>query len=352
MKKIVLILLSILCSISLLTVSAANDSAVITMNGSTNTICDGLAFVEVNANTQTGVKNIKGQINYDKSVLAVFDVKVSDNLDGWDFKVDFSKAGTISFEGTAKANDPIDSDRLLFEITFIVHGSLETTTVVSSSSVTSEVTEIEKTEKTVITNQAEIDAAKIAQNNGEDVTIPEPIYETVEEEVEKKRTITFENASHSIKVVKQLSKNCYLKNIEVEDGTVSPVFNKLTNAYKVIINDKTELKINYTKEDERSTVVIQDEVNNQIVITVTAEDGSNNSYVLTIIRQANYDSTNVDPNITDPNLPVDPGSDGTSNGGPLAGIENSQMIIVIVLIAISLVGIGVGGTLIYKGSRQ
>lgn len=147
MKKIVLILLSILCSISLLTVSAANDSAVITMNGSTNTICDGLAFVEVNANTQTGVKNIKGQINYDKSVLAVFDVKVSDNLDGWDFKVDFSKAGTISFEGTAKANDPIDSDRLLFEITFIVHGSLETTTVVSSSSVTSEVTEIEKTEK-------------------------------------------------------------------------------------------------------------------------------------------------------------------------------------------------------------
>lgn len=211
---------------------------------------------------------------------------------------------------------------------------------------------MKKQKKTVITNQAEIDAAKIAQNNGEDVTIPEPIYETVEEEVEKKRTITFENASHSIKVVKQLSKNCYLKNIEVEDGTVSPVFNKLTNAYKVIINDKTELKINYTKEDERSTVVIQDEVNNQIVITVTAEDGSNNSYVLTIIRQANYDSTNVDPNITDPNLPVDPGSDGTSNGGPLAGIENSQMIIVIVLIAISLVGIGVGGTLIYKGSRQ
>ena len=75
MKKIVLILLSILCSISLLTVSAANDSAVITMNGSTNTICDGLAFVEVNANTQTGVKNIKGQINYDKSVLAFLMLK-------------------------------------------------------------------------------------------------------------------------------------------------------------------------------------------------------------------------------------------------------------------------------------
>ncbi len=347
MKKIVLILLSILCSISLLTVSAANDSAVVTINGSTSTVCDGLAFVEVSANTQAGVKNIKGQINYDKSVLAVFDVKVSDNLNGWDFKVDFSKAGKISFTGTAKANDPIDTDRLLFEVTFIVHSSLETTTVVSSSSVTSEITEIEIIQKEVITNQAEIDAAIAA---GEEP--PAPIYETVEEEVEKKKTITFENGSHSIKVNKPLSKNCYLKNIEVEDGTISPVFNKLTNAYKVTMNDKTELKINFTKEDEKSTVVIQDEVNNQVVITVTAEDGTNNSYVLTIIRQANYDSSNVDPNIDDPNIPIDPGVDGNPENNPFAAIDNGKMILIIALIAVSLVGIGVGGTLIYKGSRE
>ena len=70
-------------------------------------------------------------------MLAIFDVKVSDNLDAWDFN-DFSKAGMITFSGTAKANDPINSDRLLFEIMFIVHSSFETTTVVSSSSVKSE----------------------------------------------------------------------------------------------------------------------------------------------------------------------------------------------------------------------
>ncbi len=352
MKKIILILLSILCSLSLLTISAANDSAVMTIKGSNTTITDGLAFVEVNANSQTDVKNIKGQINYDKTVLAVFDVKVSDNLDGWDFKVDYSKAGVISFSGTAKANDPINSERLLFEITFIVHGSLETTTKVSTSSVTAEVVEKEKVQKEVVTNQEEIDAAKIAVQNGEDVMIPEAIIEIVEEEVEKKRTINFENATHSIKVVKPLSKNCYLKNIEVENGTVSPVFNKLTNAYKVTIDDKAELKINYTKEDERSTVVIQDEINNQVVITVTAQDGSNNSYVLTIIRQANYDSTQVDPNVEDPNLPINPNIDGSPNGNPSASIDNTKTIIIIALVAISLIGIAVGGTFIYKGSRE
>ena len=347
MKKIILILLSILFSISLLTVSAANDSAIIIINGSNTTICDGLAFVEVNANSQTGVKNIKGQVKYDKSVLAVFDVKVSDNLNGWDFKVDTSKAGVISFNGTATTNDPIDSDRLLFVVTFIVHGSLETTTTVSSSNVTSEIIEIGTVTTTVVTNQEEIDAAREA---GEPE--PEPITEQVEEEVENKRTITFENGSHSIKVVKSVSKNCYLKNIEVEKGTLSPVFNKLTNAYKVTINDKEELKINYTKEDEKSKVVIQDEVNNQVVITVTAEDGNNNSYVMTIIRQPNYNHSDPNANVDDPNLPINPGTIDGENGNNLASITNTRAFIIIALVAVSLIGIGVGGSLIYKGSRE
>ena len=347
MKKIILILLSILFSISLLTVSAANDSAVITINGSTSTICDGLAFVEVNANSQDGVKNIKGQINYDKSVLAVFGIEVSDNLHNWDFSVDTSKAGVISFNGTAKAHDPIDSDRLLFKVTFIVHGSLEKTTVVSSSNVTAEITEIEIITTTVVTNQEEID---YAEENG--LPVPDPITEKVEEQVEKKRNITFENGSHSIKVVKPVSKNCYLKNIEVENGTLSPVFNKLTNAYKVTINDKEELKINYTKEDEKSVVVIQDEVNNQIIITVTAEDGSNNSYVLTIIRQPNYNHSDPDANVEDPTLPINPGTIDGENDNHLASINNTRTLIIIALVIVSFIGIGVGGSLIYKGSRE
>ncbi|MGI6608389.1 MAG: hypothetical protein ACOX1F_05350 [Erysipelotrichaceae bacterium] len=349
MKKIVLILLSILFSISLLTVSAANDSAVMIINGSTSTICDGLAFVEVNANSQEGVKNIKGQINYDKSVLAVFDVIVSDNLNGWDFKVNTSKAGTISFTGTAKTNDPITSDRLLFTVTFIVHGSLETTTVVSSKAVTSEIIEVETVNTGVIINQDEIDAATVAHESDESVIIPDPIFET--KDIENKRIITFENASHSIRVVKAISKNCYLKNIEIENGTLSPVFNKLTNAYKVTIDEKSELKINYTQEDEKSTVVIQDEINNQVIITVTSENGNNNSYVLTIIRQANYNNTNVDPNIDDPYIPSDPNVDDNNNN-PFASIDNRRMIIIIALAAVSLVGITIGGTLIYKGSRE
>ena len=62
MKKIVLIFIINIMLYQLLTVSAANDYAVITINGSTSTVCDGLAIVEVNANTQIGVKNIKGLI--------------------------------------------------------------------------------------------------------------------------------------------------------------------------------------------------------------------------------------------------------------------------------------------------
>ncbi|HPW53142.1 MAG TPA: cadherin-like beta sandwich domain-containing protein [Erysipelotrichaceae bacterium] len=347
MKKIVLILLSILCSLSLLTVSAANDYSAMTIKGSTSSICNGLAFVEVNANSQSGVKNITGQIKYDKSVLAVFDVEISDNLDGWEFNIDTTSAGIISFTGVAKAHDPIEAERLLFKVTFIVHGSFETNTVVSTSSVTSEIVEI--TTEQYITNQAEIDAARQAWENGEEVEIPEPIYGT--REVENKRTITFENASHSIRVVKQLSKNSYLKNIEVENGTLSPVFNKLNNAYKVTIDENTELKIDCFKEDERATIVIQDEVNNQVIITVTAEDGSNNTYVLTIIRQANYNS-NVDPNIQNPDNPVQPGNNGTSSRKPNAGLDTLSTVIIVALMIVSLVGIGFGGSLIYKGSRE
>ena len=269
---------------------------------------------------------------------------MSDNLDAWDFNVDFSKAGMITFSGTAKANDPINSDRLLFEIMFIVHSSFETTTVVSSSSVKSEIIETETVlDEDNILNQAEIDAALEAEE-----TPPEPEYGT--KEVENKREITFENASHSIKVVKPLSKNCYLRHIEVEEGTLSPDFNKLTNAYKVIIDESTELKINFIKEDEKSTVVMQDEVNNQIVITVTAEDGSNNSDVLTIIRQADYNS-NIDPNIENPDIPIDPGVNDSAKNNPLATIDSGKMFLVITLIVVSLVGIGVGGSMIYKGSR-
>ena len=130
---------------------------------------------------------------------------------------------------------------------------------------------------------------------------------------------------------------------------MSPDFNKLTNAYKVIIDESTELKINFIKEDEKSTVVMQDEVNNQIVITVTAEDGSNNSYVLTIIRQADYNS-NIDPNIENPDIPIDPGVNDSAKNNPLATIDSGKMFLVITLIVVSLVGIGVGGSMIYRKS--
>ena len=332
------------------TVLADNKSATINITGSDTTNCSELAIIEVHSVSQCEVNNIKGSITYDKTVLAVFSVEVSDNLSDWNFKVDTSTAGTISFTGSSNS-DTLLQDRTLFKVIFIVHARSETTTVIKSTSVSSSITTTEEIEEEVVVNQKEIDEAKA--NGLPEELWPEPIIEKVKKNVEKKETINYQDGSHSIKVSKKVSDDCYLKELNVNDGTISPTFNKLTNAYKVTIDKKSDININYLTEDPKATVVIQDEVNNQIIITVTAENGNNNTYVLTIIRQENYDSssvTNDDTNnndVSNPDIDIDNDNFEISNQ-----LSLSNVIVLSSLTALSIIGLSIGAIFVYKGSHQ
>lgn len=331
-------------------INAANNNATISFSGTTETNCGELAIIEVHSITQSAVNNISGSITYDKSVLAVFKVEISDNLSSWNFKVDSSKPGIISFSGSS-SNDTLLQDRMLFKVIFIVHGQLATSTSISTGSVSSTIKTTEEVTEQIVTNQEEIDKAK--EEGIPEEEWPEPIIEEVKKTVDKEETINYDNSSHNINISKKVSSDCYLKDISVDNATISPVFNKLTNAYKVTIDKKSEIKINYVAEDPKATVVIQDEVNNQIVITVTAENGSNNTYVLTIIRQANYDSSAVDnPDNPDdnPDNPIIQPDVPQQNVD--SKIDTSTLIILIGLGLVSVIGISIGSILIYKGSRQ
>lgn len=329
-------------------INAANNNATISFSGTTSTYNGELAIVEVHSITQSAVNNISGTINYDKTVLAIFKIEVSDDLGEWNFKVDSSKAGTISFTGTS-SSDTLLQDRMLFKITFIVHGSLATSTSLTTGSVTSTIKTQEEITEKVVTNQDEIDKAK--EDGLPEEEWPEATIEEVKKTVDKEETIEYASSSHTISISKRISSDCYLKDLSVDNANISPVFNKLTNAYKVTIDKNADIKINYTAEDSKATVVIQEEVNNQIVVTVTAENGTNNTYVLTIIRQANYDSTDPKNNTQQD---VDPSIDTSDNNTDkvVTHMETSTLVILIGLSLVSVIGISIGSILIYKGSRQ
>jgi hypothetical protein len=88
-----------------------------------------------------------------------------------------------------------------------------------------------------------------------------------------------------------LSNNNYLSSLTMEGTNI--LFNKETLNYVIgVKNNVTDAKINYSPEDEKSTVTIEGNTIlivgiNKIIIKVTAEDSSQREYVLLINREEN-----------------------------------------------------------------
>jgi len=105
-------------------------------------------------------------------------------------------------------------------------------------------------------------------------------------------TLSVSNGSTSVKVITQAeleasySKNNYLSSLSVDGVTLSPEFNKDTLEYSVELEpETTSIKVNATKEDSKASVsgagdIAVSEGDNQIKITVTAENGSERVYVI------------------------------------------------------------------------
>lgn len=106
--------------------------------------------------------------------------------------------------------------------------------------------------------------------------------------------------TYKIDIFRELSSNANLKSLSSTNGLISPAFNKNIKDYTLTVPYEVEnADLNAEAEDNTATVTITGNTNlsmgdNNVSITVTAEDGSINTYNLIITRQPssnNYLST-------------------------------------------------------------
>lgn len=108
-----------------------------------------------------------------------------------------------------------------------------------------------------------------------------------------KLTVTAENGNikvYTVTITREKSTNNYLKQLVVNEGTLTPVFDKDVTSYTINIPfDYNKLTINALPEDESSAVEIDGNNNfivgtNNVVITVIPESGEPRNYNITVIR--------------------------------------------------------------------
>ena len=97
--------------------------------------------------------------------------------------------------------------------------------------------------------------------------------------------------TYTVNITRKLSSNANLKGLSSTDGAISPAFNKNTKDYTLTVPFEVEnATINAIVDDSNANVSISGNTNlkvgtNNVVITVTAEDGTTNSYNLVVTRQ-------------------------------------------------------------------
>ena len=331
MKKTLSFLLLSIMMLVMFAPSFADDYES-TLTGTTETHNKEMVMIDVHING-SGINNIKGDVNFSSNDLAIFSIEKNEELSDWDLEFNTSSPTKISFSGSSASD--INGDTVLFTVKFVVFNERTTFTNVTTTNVQSVMRVVER----IITNQDQIDEAQRNKDNAmteemaESIVIPDPIYrEQVNEYMQN-----FTDANIDINVTAKLSENCYLKSVEVRNGTLTPAFNKLTNSYKIEVTKKNEpVDITALAELDSSTVEIGKELNGQIVVTVIAEDESVNSYVFKIERSGN-------------NNPAGPGSDTHDNPNKL----NGMTIAILAGLGVIAAGfIGIGGYYVYQGSRD
>ncbi len=123
-------------------------------------------------------------------------------------------------------------------------------------------------------------------------------------------------ATYSVTVARPLSANANLENLSVTGSTLSPAFKPGTTSYNVgeVEYNVSKLDIVYKTEDENATVKITGNSltvgNNTVTLTVTAENGIQKKYKISVTRKqdpnyvansnANLKSLKVDKGILSP----------------------------------------------------
>ncbi len=109
---------------------------------------------------------------------------------------------------------------------------------------------------------------------------------------DKKEENKKENIENANSESKSTSEATNLKNIMLADGILSPEFNKDITSYQVTLpNEITKLALSALPQIDSSKVTIKGNDNlsigqNKVTITVTAKDGTEKNYTITVIRQS------------------------------------------------------------------
>ena len=335
MKKIIALRLLPITVLMIFSPVLANDF-IVGLSGTANTYNNELAIIDFSFNGEN-VDNIRGNINYPTDQVSLFSVEKNSSQSDWNIAFDTSQNGRIYFN--AQANGPVSSVSSLFSMTFVVH-STDSSVNITTSDIISNVT----VNDSVIINQRDIDVAreqeKACEANGgciNEVIIPQPQYET--RLVNKDQN--YGNDSQTIAVSERKLTSAYLKSADFKDATVTPAFNKLTTSYKVEVDSKVKkLDYSFTAENPASTVDVSDEINNQIIVTVTSENDEVNSYVFTVVRTSNFTPGSKED------------SHNKTNTDNLFDFATSTKLLLAALALVSIGFIIVGGYYIYIGARE
>jgi hypothetical protein len=335
MKKLIIgVITAVILRFTIMPVSSGSFYA--TLSGTAAASNDSLAMVDFSIRGDT-VNNVRGYINYPASQLSVFSVEKNPELSDLAINFDTDKSGSVYF--AARSSSPIARETVLFTITFVVHSD-DVTVDVTTSDIYANITVTES----VVVNQQQIDEAnereKACQAMGgciDEIVIPDPIY--AEQPVSKEQSFT--NDSLTITVSRKNLKSLYLKTADFPNAKCTPVFNKLVSAYKVEIDSRiTSLDPLFIAENPDCVMEVSDEINNQIIVTLTGENGEVNSYVFTIIRTSNFDPTN------------NHSGDITPTSNTAIQYNTSAYLLMAALGLVSLGFMIIGGYYIWLGARE
>ena len=306
----------------------------VSLSGSFSVTSDSLTMVDFSIRGDA-VNNVRGYINYPADRLSVFSIEKNDSLSEVNVTFDTKTSGSIYFAAQSSSN--ITADTSLFTVTFVVHEKTGDISITTSDVYA----DVLITEKTVI-NQKQIDEAKekekACQAMGgciDEIVIPDPIYED--------RTVntdqSFVNDTLAMQVHQKPLHSLYLKKADFPDAKCTPVFNKLTSAYKVEVDSRTRLSYDFVPENPDVEMEVSDEINNQIIVTLTGKNGDVNSYVFTIIRTINFD-------------PASHNRGNITHDTNVLALNTSTYLLMAALGLVSLGFIIIGSYYIYIGARE
>ncbi len=138
------------------------------------------------------------------------------------------------------------------------------------------------------------------------------------------------------------SSNNLLLNLVSNEGNLSPNFNKNTTKYTMTVpNSTTRVNLQYATEDDAATARISGASNlkvgnNEVKVTVTAEDGSTKVYKITVTREAEKVEDDDTSSAITPTEDEDSSMDKDTYEKELQKVKNRNLIITLVLIFIIL----------------